>query len=181
MLTAPKHTHSEQAGPPGITRGVRNLTRKKQGQTCQGQVRKSAPGGRGTTRKSARATFQHVPDSSPTAGQAAGTHLLCILPLSFVVCGCSSGRPSGERVSHWARRCCSRLYSRSSARRVPGEGGGVRKCSDFLSEAAESQIFPRNLPRVLLLLHYREPEVSRNFASCILLCELWINQSPRDH
>ena len=74
-----------------------------------------------TARKSGRTTFHNVPDPNSTARWAAATYLLCILPLSLVVCGCSSGRPSGERVSHWARRCCSRLYSRSSARRVPGQ------------------------------------------------------------
>lgn len=124
-----------------------------------------------TTRKPARATFQNVPDSSSTVKWTATTHLLCILPFSLVVCGCSSGRPSGDRVSHWARRCCSRLYSRSSARRVPGQVE-EQVFRDFSSEAAESQTFPRNLPRPSSLLSYREHGMTRNFALVILLCVL---------
>ena len=51
-------------------------------------------------------------------------HRLCILPLSLALGGCSSGTPSGDGASLCALRCCSRLYSRSSASSVPAGGGG---------------------------------------------------------
>ena len=51
-------------------------------------------------------------------------HRLCILPLSLALGGCSSGTPSGDGASLCALRCCSRLYSRSSASSVPARAGG---------------------------------------------------------
>ena len=105
----------------GISEG--NHTCRKNRAMCIEERNKTGSERRGktTASKSGRTTFHNVPDPNSTARWATATYLLCILPFSLVVCGCSSGRPSGERDSHWARRCCSRLYSRSSARRVPGQ------------------------------------------------------------
>lgn len=47
------------------------------------------------------------------------TNLLVILPLSLAVMEESSGGASGECESACARLCCSKLYSLSSASKVP--------------------------------------------------------------
>lgn len=127
VFRASKHKHPAQSRLSGVNQRDKEFQEKltqaeKQGQVYMGQ-KENLPreGGKIITRKPVGATFQNVPDPSPIAKWAAAPYLLCILPFNLVVCGCSSGKPSGERVSHWARRCCSRLYSRSSARRVPGQ------------------------------------------------------------
>lgn len=123
-----------------------------------------------TTRKSGRTTFHNVPDPNSTARWAAATYLLCILPFSLVVCGCSSGMPSGERVSHWARRCCSRLYSRSSARRVPGQAEKPESVQTFLLKQLKTKTFQETSPGRPLCSAVLNLGLYKNSALFILLC-----------